>query len=72
MTQEDKQWVECTKAWLKTQRNNIASCALNIKHAKEQISLLQKSIELETAECTEKENLLRDVEKNLKAKQHGI
>lgn len=43
-------WVKSVNAWLKTQQTNIDSCTLNVKHAQEQIRLLNKAIQLEKAE----------------------
>ncbi len=55
---EDLQYVQSTEAWMKTQQLSIDSCDLNIEFFNRQIDLLNRSIDAESAEKTEKIRLL--------------
>lgn len=61
MTKENKAYQASIKSWIKTQNGSIASCDMNIRHARERIALDKKSIALELAEKKNKVAQLHDV-----------
>ncbi len=66
MDKQTKQWLDATKRWIKTHKNSIEFCDLAIKHAKENIKLNERAIQLETEEKKLKIIQLKEVENNIK------